>query len=304
MNKEKISICVITFNSSKTVIETLDSILYQTYGADNLELIIADDASKDDTTIVIDNWLTHHKNKFYQVKFIKHKKNGGISKNINSAWKGATCEWIKTIAGDDVLFDSSICEYISFVYKSKHKIVFSNMSKFSENIQTSEMMKIDDYFFSLNSKEQFEEIIINNHMLAPSSFISKKLLEEVNYANEHYYMMEDYPLWYEISKKGYEFGYINKPLVYYRIDESVSHNKNKFVNNNYAINLLFFYYFLTKHHGRNEIRDEKIKDLLTYLLVDTFFKDNVLLSRVLKNIFFCFRITKIKQKISKIKGVK
>lgn len=96
--KNIISVAVITYNSSKTVIETLDSIYHQTYGAENIELIISDDASIDNTVAVIDDWLTLHESSFNKVIFFKNEVNGGVSKNINLAWTASTSEWIKTIA--------------------------------------------------------------------------------------------------------------------------------------------------------------------------------------------------------------
>jgi len=54
MLKEKVSVAVITYNSAETVLETLDSIATQTYGTENIELIISDDASTDKTVHVID----------------------------------------------------------------------------------------------------------------------------------------------------------------------------------------------------------------------------------------------------------
>ena len=68
-SKDLISVCVITYNSSGTVIETLDSILTQTYGAENIQLIISDDSSLDTTTLVVESWLKTHSNKFYDSIF-------------------------------------------------------------------------------------------------------------------------------------------------------------------------------------------------------------------------------------------
>lgn len=50
-----VSVIVITYNSSKYVLETLNSVAAQTY--DNIELIISDDCSKDNTVEICRNWL-------------------------------------------------------------------------------------------------------------------------------------------------------------------------------------------------------------------------------------------------------
>ena len=63
-----VTVVVITYNSSKYVIETLDSIYNQTYT--NLELIISDDCSKDDTIKICEDWLKKNGNRFYHTEII------------------------------------------------------------------------------------------------------------------------------------------------------------------------------------------------------------------------------------------
>lgn len=55
MKNPLVSVIVITYNSSKYVLETLNSVAAQTY--DNIELIISDDCSVDNTVEICRNWL-------------------------------------------------------------------------------------------------------------------------------------------------------------------------------------------------------------------------------------------------------
>ncbi|HBA5772773.1 TPA: glycosyltransferase, partial [Escherichia coli] len=55
MNKF-ITITVISYNSSATISDTLNSILQQTYNKKNIEVIISDDASKDNTLLIANDW--------------------------------------------------------------------------------------------------------------------------------------------------------------------------------------------------------------------------------------------------------
>lgn len=59
MEQPLVSVSVITYNSAKTVLETLESIKAQTY--QNLELIVSDDCSTDNTVELCRNWIEQNK---------------------------------------------------------------------------------------------------------------------------------------------------------------------------------------------------------------------------------------------------
>lgn len=225
-----ISITVITYNSSNTVIATLDSILNQDYKSKSLELIISDDGSKDDTIYVIDEWLNINSDEFYDVKFIKNIVNRGVSVNCNKAWKAATSEWIKTIAGDDILRPNCISDNIKFVTNNHEcKIVFSKMQTFgitNEIIPT----KFDLRFFDKTSGEQNTYLKTFSFNIAPSSFINRKVLEQVGYADEKYKMIEDLPLWLKFTKAGYKLYFMDSITVNYRIEASITVSVDKCAN--------------------------------------------------------------------------
>ena len=63
-----VSVNVVTYNSSKTVLETLESIKSQTY--ERLELIVTDDHSKDDTVQVCQKWIAENQNRFVRAKLV------------------------------------------------------------------------------------------------------------------------------------------------------------------------------------------------------------------------------------------
>ena len=53
-----VSVCVLAYNSSKYILETLNSIKNQTY--DTIELIISDDCSTDDTVALCTQWINRN----------------------------------------------------------------------------------------------------------------------------------------------------------------------------------------------------------------------------------------------------
>ncbi len=102
MNQEPlISIVVVTYNSAKYVLETLESAKSQTY--QNIELIVTDDYSTDDTVAICQKWLNKNKARFVRSQLVTSEKNTGIPANLNRGIKASKGEFIKPIAGDDTM---------------------------------------------------------------------------------------------------------------------------------------------------------------------------------------------------------
>ena len=234
MNKEPVAVCVITYNSSGTVLETLDSILHQCYGPENIELIIADDYSSDNTVEVVESWLSAFGHCFYRAHFIKHKKNGGPPKNINSTWKACQSEWIKSLAGDDILFEHSIDNYIQF--KNDHpeaECIFGRMVTFTKDKNQVKPVVGRSWtkFFTLGIDDQYQYMLTNAFNIAPASFLNRKTLAKVGFCDEKYHLCEDIPLWLKLLKQGDSpFYCVNNVTVKYRIGDSISHQTDRFVN--------------------------------------------------------------------------
>lgn len=78
---ELVSVMVLAYRVSATVIETLESIYRQTYL--NLELVIAEDGSDDDTLERIQEWIVKKGSRFEKVRVVASPTNTGTSKNAN-----------------------------------------------------------------------------------------------------------------------------------------------------------------------------------------------------------------------------
>ena len=148
-NNPLVSIIVITYNSAKYVCETLDSAISQTYK--NIEVIISDDCSNDDTTSVCEKWIEEHNEIGIPLSLVKSDKNTGTSGNCNRGFKASRGEWIKIIGGDDILVSTAIEDYIDYVFSHPgimhlvaNLMTFTNDFKKDGNFQPVE---ISSYFY-------------------------------------------------------------------------------------------------------------------------------------------------------------
>lgn len=89
-----VSICIPTYNAEKTVVDTVESVLNQTYR--NLEIIVSDNASTDNTIALLEKFTDP------RIKLYRNSKNIGAEKNFNRCIELATGRYIAIFHADDV----------------------------------------------------------------------------------------------------------------------------------------------------------------------------------------------------------
>lgn len=230
-NYPLVSIVVISYNSSSFILETLESTKSQKYK--NIELIISDDGSKDDTVNLCQNWLKENENFFNKVKFLTVLLNSGIPSNVNRGIKAAKGEWIKLIAGDDILLDNCIHDNVSYVMKNRNiNFLFSKpiyINSYSETIisHDSKKFKENDSFYNLNARKQYLHLLTENHPINPPTiFFNKKVVDTVGGFDENF-KNEDFPFYLKITKLGYKLFFLNQDTIKYRIHSSSISQKIK-----------------------------------------------------------------------------
>lgn len=140
-----VSIICLCYNHEKFVAEALRSVFLQTYS--NIELIIVDDASADDSVKVIEDVLDSvnvssianktQKGRFefpYPPIFIKNQHNQGNCKAFNQGLKKAQGKYIIDLAADDVLLDDRVEKQVT-LFESlppNYAVIFSNALNINE----------------------------------------------------------------------------------------------------------------------------------------------------------------------------
>ena len=228
---DSVAVIVVSYNSMETIIDTLESVYRQTYS--NIELIVADDGSTDDTCIITGEWIKEKGDRFTRVVFIKDHSNYGIAANLNLAVKECRSEWLKDIAADDILMDCCIelcveacCKFEDCaVFQSnelyiddKNDLIGSSYAESYRMMKTAEMKSV---------KDQYRAFLFYDIKLSPTLFYRKNAYDKIGGCDESIRNIEDYPLKLRFLRNGYRMGYINRVTVKYRIHQSVSHDSTK-----------------------------------------------------------------------------
>ena len=220
-NQPLVSVPVITYNSSKFVLETLESIKAQTY--QNVELIISDDCSTDNTVELCRKWVEENKERFVRTQIITSETNTGISANLNRAEAACQGEWIKGIAGDDLLMPDCIEACVSYVMEHNLTCVFGRIEAFGDNTLlanrlTREAALRNEKMSRMSQEELYDTIVRGNPPSAPAFFYNRQFFVDNNIVNDiRIPMIEDLPKWLNILKTGCCFNFMDKVIVRYRI---------------------------------------------------------------------------------------
>jgi alpha-1,3-rhamnosyltransferase len=240
-----VSVIIPTFNSAHYLIETLESVFNQTWK--DIELIITDDASVDDTVEVSKRWLEENKGRFIESRLLLTESNTGVSANLNRGLKVANGAWIKFLGADDTLKTTFIEDNMEWV--SNHSESFALFSKIEVYKNTFESENLIDCIpqdpFHVNglfasnkdAVSQYKMLLMCDRIhFTPSVFLNKKALLDVGGFDERFKLLEDYPLWLSLTKNGYRLFFMDKVTVNYR-------QHSKAINNTGVKSLIHPNYF-------------------------------------------------------------
>lgn len=224
-----VSIIVVTYNSAKYVLETLESAKAQTYH--NIELIVTDDCSTDNTTKLCEKWLEENKNRFIRSKLILSHQNTGIAPNCNRGLKETQGEWVKYIAGDDILTEECIVKFVDYVNNNPEaKFLFGAIVPFYNQTIYRALMAPKDVF-SASAKKQ-HKLLLQKGCFVPAAgnFMKRDIVYTLGGFDERFPMCEDYPLWLKVTKLNHKLYFYNFNCVRYRIHQDSLTNSAFIIN--------------------------------------------------------------------------
>lgn len=219
MDQPLVSIIVITYNSSRFIYEFLESAKHQTYR--NIELIVTDDCSQDNTVLICENWLKENKNYFVRTEIVTTPINTGTSANCNRGLFRASGEWIKYIAGDDKLMANCIEDNINFV-KNKNEVnfIFSDGYRIDEYGRILRKIGPSSKIMNQCVEKQFKHILKEMFVPPVSSFIRKSTLLNLGGFCEETPFIEDHSLFIKAIRNGNKLYHLPKYTVLYRKHEN------------------------------------------------------------------------------------
>ncbi|MBQ0151497.1 MAG: glycosyltransferase, partial [Chryseobacterium sp.] len=210
-----VTIVVVSYNHSRFIKENLDSILSQTYP--NIQLIVADDASPDNSVEVFEEWLSDNN---YPALKNYHKKNTGLATTLNECIKLAKGKYIKLIAADDYLHPDAIEECVAKMEESGDQYGMVHTDTYCIDNSSTIIKDFANYneLGNIDPLEFGKKLIEGNRIAALTVMMRLDVVIETG-DYDAYYLAEDYYRWLMINNK-YLIAYIPKKLAYYRLHEN------------------------------------------------------------------------------------
>ncbi len=227
--KDKVTIVIPAFNQGKYLPACVDHCLFQTYS--NLELIIVDGGSTDNTKAFLDSLeeeiATHsitpvdHMDEAGQIirkkipvypqnreiKIVKFDRDIGATQTYNEGFKRATGKYCTYIVGDDIPHPHMIEELVWALEKSGSDFVYSDMNLVDDAGRIIRQMRMPDYDFQRCLCEWFH--------LGVSKLYLTELHHTVGMMDESWKSANDYDHYLRIAMAGARFHHL--PRVLYSI---------------------------------------------------------------------------------------
>lgn len=222
MNQDLVSVIMPTYNNSRHLAESIESVLGQTYS--NIELLITDDCS---TNPEVKSILKAYSKRDSRVKVFFLERNQGPGIARNNCIKNASGRYIAFCDCDDRWFADKIEKQITYMNEINCTLCFSSYLECNEDNDICGIV-IAPSHITLNELKKDNKIGCLTAIYDTTKF-GKFYMPTIR-------KRQDWALFLTIMKSCHDAYAITEPLAYYRIsNNSVSRNKYNLVKYNISV---------------------------------------------------------------------
>lgn len=207
MNYPLVSVIIPCYNHADFVQETIRSVIEQNYK--NIELIIIDDGSKDNSVEKIKKMIPECKLRFSRFEF-RNRKNKGLCATLNEALDWSRGKYFSAIASDDILLSHKTVMQVDHLEKNNQTIaVFGGVEILYSNGFRKNIIKNSNSY-------KFKDILLHDHNLpAPTALVRLDAIKMAGGYREEL-IIEDWSMWLKLTEKGGRMDYLNQVFTCYR----------------------------------------------------------------------------------------
>lgn len=211
-----ISVIITCYNYGKYLPICIESVIEQTYN--DIEIIIVNDGSIDDTEAVVMPYLDNNKFKYI------YQDNQGQARAKNVGIANSKGDYIAFLDADDLWHPDKLAKQINCFKNSNVGVVFSR-SRYIDEDGHALNHDLTSRYLQPRRGLVTDWLFIDNFVQFSSSVVKKECFDNLGTFDESLNMGIDWDLWLRISTK-YEFDYVDERLLFYRMGHSGQMSKN------------------------------------------------------------------------------
>ena len=198
-----VSVVIPTYNHARYVTQAVESVLNQTYP--NIEILVIDDGSTDNTAEVVRPYLS-------KIQYI-YKQNGGTSSALNRGINQATGKYICWLSADDMFVPEKTAKQV-FQMESDASLGFSYTSFTIVDAVGKPGDEIHSFYYE-NKRDMVLKLMEGCFINGSSVMMRKSVLEKTGGFDETLPTAHDYDMWLRLLRN-YPCGFLDEQLLKYR----------------------------------------------------------------------------------------
>ena len=152
-----LTIAIPTYNRAQYLNIQLDNLIKQVNSYSDIEVLVSDNCSNDDTELIVKNY------NYSFINYYKQIKNIGLDGNVLSCYENAKGKYIWYLSDDDVVFEDSVQRVYDFISKNEFSVLAFSFCNIKNKIKCDK--SIDSYrkydsFLEDKSIEDFFKVIM------------------------------------------------------------------------------------------------------------------------------------------------
>ncbi|MFW3587250.1 glycosyltransferase family 2 protein [Vagococcus fluvialis] len=216
-----VSIIMPAYNAEKYIVESINSVVSQTYK--NWELIICEDCSTDRTMSIILEFQKNNK----KIMVLKNKENCGAAASRNKAIEKANGEFIAFLDSDDTWLNEKLTTQINYMNNNNYDFTCTYYNKIDSTGQ--DLNKIIKYKKTAVFSDLLKESPGNSTVIYNAKKLGKFFIPKIKKRN-------DYLMWFQVIKKSNEINCLQEVLSSHRlVENSLSSSKRTLVKYHWRI---------------------------------------------------------------------
>lgn len=227
----QISVIIPVYDVEEYISECIESIINQTLGIENIELIIVNDCTPDNSMEIVEEYAS----KYPSIKIVEHEQNQGPGIARNSGLKHVTADYVTFMDSDDLISENTYETLLKKFVEYDCDLVIYKYKLFSESKNEYPIDIHQEIYKKTRLIEDIKDVPEIIFATSPCNKIyPKKLIPFLNFPKKLY---EDNVVAAEISFNSKRIFITDECTYFYRIRECGNESRTQKINKNRCVDL-------------------------------------------------------------------